>query len=61
MTMTQCIGHRGYISAMQFLEMNPAYKSSFPAVGAWQQRIREAELGQKDAELEKASEEELRT
>ena len=36
MTMSQCIGHRGYISAMQYLEMNPAYKSSFPAVGAWQ-------------------------
>ena len=36
MTMAQCAGHRGYITAMQYLEMNPAYKSSFPAVGAWQ-------------------------
>jgi hypothetical protein len=36
MTMAQCMGHRGYLSAMQYLEMNPAYKSSFPAVGAWQ-------------------------
>jgi hypothetical protein len=36
LTMTQCIGHRGYMSAMQYLEMNPAYKSSFPAVGAWE-------------------------
>ena len=34
--MTQRTGHRGYITAMQYLEMNPAYKSSFPAVGAWQ-------------------------
>jgi hypothetical protein len=36
LTMAQCIGHRGYMSAMQYLEMNPAYKNSFPAVGAWQ-------------------------
>ena len=36
MTMGQCMGHRGYISAMQYLEMNPAYKNSFPAVGAWE-------------------------
>jgi hypothetical protein len=36
MTMAECMGHRGYMSAMQFLEMNPAYKSSFPAVGAWE-------------------------
>ena len=36
MTLAQCMGHRGYISAMQYLEMNPAYKNSFPAVGAWE-------------------------
>ena len=36
MTMAQCISHRGYLSAMQYLEMNPAYRKSFPAVGAWQ-------------------------
>lgn len=36
MTLAQCMSHRGYISAMQYLEMNPAYKSSFPAVGAWE-------------------------
>jgi hypothetical protein len=36
LTMTECIGHRGYLSAMQYLEMNPTYKSSFPAVGAWE-------------------------
>jgi hypothetical protein len=36
MTMAQCMGHRGYMSAMQYLEMNPAYRNSFPAVGAWQ-------------------------
>jgi len=36
MTLAQCMGHRGYISSMQYLEMNPAYKNSFPAVGAWE-------------------------
>jgi hypothetical protein len=36
MTLTQCMGPRGYLSAMQYLEMNPEYKNSFPAVGAWQ-------------------------
>jgi len=36
MSMSQCMGHRGYISAMQYLELNPAYRTSFPAVGAWQ-------------------------
>ena len=36
MTLTQCMSYRGYISAMQYLEMNPAYKNSFPAVGAWE-------------------------
>ncbi len=36
MTLAQCMSHRGYISAMQYLEMNPAYKKSFPAVGAWE-------------------------
>src|SRR5262245_4840847 len=36
MTMAECTGHRGYMSAMQYLEMNPAYKTSFPAVGAWE-------------------------
>jgi hypothetical protein len=34
--MAECIGHRGYLSAMQYLEMNPAYKNSFPAVGEWE-------------------------
>jgi hypothetical protein len=36
LTMAECIGHRGYLSAMQYLEMNPAYKNSFPAVGEWE-------------------------
>jgi hypothetical protein len=36
MTMAQCMSHRGYLSAMQYLEMNPAYRTTFPAVGAWQ-------------------------
>jgi hypothetical protein len=36
MTLAECMGHRGYLSAMQYLEMNPAYKDSFPAVHAWQ-------------------------
>jgi len=36
LTMAQCTGHRGYLSAMQYLEMNPAYKTSFPAVGEWE-------------------------
>ena len=36
LTMVQCIGHRGYLSAMQYLEMNPTYKNSFPAVGEWE-------------------------
>jgi hypothetical protein len=36
LTMAQCMGHRLYLSAMQYLEMNPAYKNGFPAVGAWQ-------------------------
>jgi hypothetical protein len=36
MTMAQCRGHRGYLTAMQYLEMNSAYKKSFPAVGAWE-------------------------
>jgi hypothetical protein len=36
MTLAQCMSHRGYLSAMQYLEMNPAYKNSFPAVGAWE-------------------------
>ena len=36
MTMAQCKGHRGYLTAMQYLEMNPAYKNSFPVVEAWQ-------------------------
>jgi hypothetical protein len=34
--MAQCMGHRGYLRAMQFLEMNPEYENSFPAVGAWE-------------------------
>ena len=36
LTMVQCIGHRGYLSAMQYLEMNPIYRNSFPAVGEWE-------------------------
>src|SRR5919106_2616241 len=28
MTLAQCMSHRGYLSAMQYLEMNPAYKNS---------------------------------
>jgi hypothetical protein len=36
LTMVQCIGHRGYLSAMQYLEMNPTYRNSFPAVGEWE-------------------------
>ena len=35
MTMAQCISHRGYLTAMQYLEQNAAYRTSFPAVGAW--------------------------
>ncbi len=36
MTLAQCMSHRGYMSAMQYLELNPAYKNSFPAVAGWQ-------------------------
>jgi hypothetical protein len=36
MTMAECTGHRGYLTAMQYLEMNPAYKNTYPAVGAWE-------------------------
>ena len=35
MTLAQCMGHRGYLTAMQYLEQNPAYAKSFPAVGMW--------------------------
>lgn len=35
MTMAECVSHRGYLTAMQYLEQNPAYRTSFPAVGAW--------------------------
>jgi hypothetical protein len=35
MTMAQCMGHRGYLTAMQYLEQNPAYAKSLPAVGMW--------------------------
>jgi hypothetical protein len=35
MTMAQCQSHRGYLTAMQYLEQNPAYRTSFPAVGMW--------------------------
>jgi len=36
LTMAQCMGHRGFLSAMQYLEKSPAYRTSFPAVGGWQ-------------------------
>lgn len=36
MTLAQCVGHRGYMTAMQFLETHPAYRTTVPAVGAWQ-------------------------
>ena len=35
MTLAQCMGHRAYLTAMQFLEQNPAYAKSLPAVGMW--------------------------
>mgnify|MGYP001586208085 CR=1 FL=1 len=33
MTMSQCIGHRGYLTAMQYLEMNQTITQK--AVGGW--------------------------
>jgi len=35
MSLAQCTGHRGYLTAMQYLEQNPAYAKSLPAVGMW--------------------------
>jgi hypothetical protein len=35
LTRQACMGHIGYLIAMQYLEGNPAYKSSYPDVGEW--------------------------
>ena len=35
MTMAQCMGHRGYLTALQYLQQDPAYAKSLPAVGMW--------------------------
>jgi hypothetical protein len=35
LTRQACMGHTGYLIAMQYLQQNPAYKKSFPDVGEW--------------------------
>jgi hypothetical protein len=35
LTRQACMGHTGYLIAMQYLQENPAYKKSFPDVGEW--------------------------
>jgi hypothetical protein len=30
-----CMGHTGYLIAMQYLQQNPAYAKDFPDVGEW--------------------------
>ena len=35
LTREACMGHTGYLIAMQFLQQNPAYSKDFPDVGAW--------------------------
>ena len=35
LTREACMGHTGYLIAMQYLQQNPAYKMSYPDVGEW--------------------------
>jgi hypothetical protein len=35
LTTQACMGHTGYLIAMQYLQENSAYKSSYPDVGEW--------------------------
>jgi hypothetical protein len=35
LTRRACMGHTGYLIAMQYLQQNPAYAKSFPAIGEW--------------------------
>jgi hypothetical protein len=35
LTRQACMGHTGYLIAMQYLQQNPAYAKSFPDIGEW--------------------------
>ncbi|MGZ8400023.1 MAG: hypothetical protein ACXWVI_01790 [Methyloceanibacter sp.] len=35
LTRQACMGHTGYLIAMQYLQKNPAYAKSFPDIGEW--------------------------
>jgi hypothetical protein len=35
LTREACMGHTGYLIAMQYLQQNPAYAKDFPDVGEW--------------------------
>ena len=35
LTREACMGHTGYLIAMQYRQQNPAYKMSYPDVGEW--------------------------
>jgi len=35
LTREACMGHTGYLIAMQYLQENSAYKTSYPDVGEW--------------------------
>jgi hypothetical protein len=35
LTRQACMGHTGYMIAMQYLQQNPAYAKDFPDVGEW--------------------------
>jgi hypothetical protein len=35
LTREACMSHTGYLIAMQYLQENPAYKTSYPDVGEW--------------------------
>ena len=35
LTRQACMGHTGYLIAMQYLQPNPAYAKDFPDVGEW--------------------------
>jgi hypothetical protein len=35
LTRQTCMGHTGYLIAMQYLQQNPAYAKDFPDVGEW--------------------------
>jgi hypothetical protein len=35
LTRQACMGHTGYLIAMQYLQQNPAYAKDFPDVGEW--------------------------